>query len=142
MKRKRRTHSPEFKARVAMEALKGIKPIHEIAADNEIHPVQVSRWKRELQERMSEVFERKNAVSKEAKADEQRSKQPKRSSRSKHLRQQAITARFSGLRTQSQKSLCGYVDSAASQVGLPLRPPHPRRTRQSWGFHKHRAPQS
>jgi transposase-like protein len=42
MKRKRRTHSPEFKARVAMEALKGIKPVHEIAADNEVHPVQVS----------------------------------------------------------------------------------------------------
>lgn len=71
MKRKRRTHSPEFKARVAMEALKGIKPIHEIAADNEIHPVQVSQWKKELQERMSEIFERKNAASKEAKADEQ-----------------------------------------------------------------------
>ena len=72
MKRKRRTHSPEFKARVAMEALKGIKPVHEIAADNEIHPVQVSQWKKELQERMSEIFERKNAASKEAKADEQR----------------------------------------------------------------------
>ncbi|MHC4886547.1 MAG: transposase [Planctomycetota bacterium] len=71
MKRKRRTHSPEFKARVAMEALKGIKPVHEIAADNEIHPVQVSQWKKELQERMSEIFERKNAASKESKAGEQ-----------------------------------------------------------------------
>ena len=64
-KRKRRTHSPEFKARVALEALKGIKPIHEIAADNEIHPVQVSQWKKELQENMSEIFERKNARSKD-----------------------------------------------------------------------------
>ena len=44
MKRKRRTHSPEFKARIAMEALKGIKP------------VQVSQWKKELQDRMSELF--------------------------------------------------------------------------------------
>lgn len=34
MKRKRRNHSPEFKARIAMEAMKAIKPIHEIAADN------------------------------------------------------------------------------------------------------------
>ena len=33
-----------------MEALKGIKPIHEIASDREIHPVQVSQWKKELQE--------------------------------------------------------------------------------------------
>lgn len=72
MKRKRRTHSAEFKARVAMEALRGIRPIHEIAADNEIHPVQVSQWKKELQERMPEIFERKNAASKEAQADEQR----------------------------------------------------------------------
>jgi len=47
MKNKRRTHSPEFKARVALEALKGLKPIHQIAADNEIHPVQVSQWKKE-----------------------------------------------------------------------------------------------
>ncbi|MFT5288094.1 MAG: transposase-like protein [Planctomycetota bacterium] len=29
MKNKRRTHSPEFKARVALEALKGLKPIHQ-----------------------------------------------------------------------------------------------------------------
>ena len=65
-KRKRRTHSPEFKARVALEALKGIRPIHEIAADNEIHPVQVSQWKKELQENMSEIFERKNGHSKDA----------------------------------------------------------------------------
>ena len=72
MKRQRRTHSPEFKARVALEALKGIKPIHEIAAENEIHPVQVSQWKKELQERMSEVFERKDARSKEAEEDERR----------------------------------------------------------------------
>jgi transposase len=64
-KRKRRTHRPEFKARVALEALKGIKPIHEIAADNEIHPVQVSQWKKELQENMAEIFERKNARSKD-----------------------------------------------------------------------------
>ena len=70
-KRKRRTHSPEFKARVALEALKGIKPIHEIAADNETHPVQVSQWKKELQENMSEIFERKNARSKDT-DDEQK----------------------------------------------------------------------
>ena len=49
-----------------MEAMKGIKPIHEIAAENEIHPVQVSQWKKELAERMSELFERKNGRSEEA----------------------------------------------------------------------------
>ena len=69
-KRQRRTHSPEFKARVALEALKGIKPIHEIASSNEIHPVQVSQWKKELQEKMAEIFERKNASDQGAKEDE------------------------------------------------------------------------
>ncbi len=71
MTKKRRTHSPEFKARVALEALKGVKPVHQIAADNEIHPVQVSQWKKELQERMAEIFERKNGRSKEANQDQQ-----------------------------------------------------------------------
>ena len=69
MKRKRRTHSPEFKARVALEALKGLRTIHQIAADNEIHPVQVSQWKKELQERMTEIFVRKNARSDETEKD-------------------------------------------------------------------------
>jgi transposase-like protein len=56
---------------VALEALKGIKPIHEIAADNEIHPVQVSQWKKELQENISEISERKIARSTEANDDQQ-----------------------------------------------------------------------
>ena len=45
---KRRTHSPEFKARVVMEAISGRKTIQEIAADHAIHPIQVSQWKRQL----------------------------------------------------------------------------------------------
>jgi transposase-like protein len=44
---KRRTHSPEFKAKVAMEAISGRKTIQEIAADHAIHPIQVSQWKRQ-----------------------------------------------------------------------------------------------
>jgi transposase-like protein len=56
MKRSRRTHSAEFKARVALEALKGIKTISQIAQDEGIHPVQVSTWKKELQEGVSSVF--------------------------------------------------------------------------------------
>jgi transposase-like protein len=56
VKRKRRTHSAEFKARVALEALKGIKTINQIAQDEGIHPVQVSTWKKELLDRLPEVF--------------------------------------------------------------------------------------
>jgi transposase-like protein len=40
---KRRTHSPEFKARVAMDVVSGRKTIQEITADHAIHPIQVSQ---------------------------------------------------------------------------------------------------
>jgi len=56
MKRQRRTHSAEFKARVALEALKGIKTINQIAQEEGLHPVQVSTWKKELQEGLVGVF--------------------------------------------------------------------------------------
>jgi transposase-like protein len=52
---KRRTHSSEFKARVAMEAISGRKTIQEIAAD---HAIQVSQWKRQLLDGASELFTR------------------------------------------------------------------------------------
>ena len=55
---KRRTHSPEFKARVVMEAISGRKTIQEIAADHAIHPIQVSQWKRQLLDGASELFTR------------------------------------------------------------------------------------
>jgi transposase len=42
MKAKRRRHDPEFKARAALEALKGIKTIQQIAKDFDVHPAQVS----------------------------------------------------------------------------------------------------
>ena len=48
MSKKRRQHSPELKAQVGLEALKGIKPVHVIAARHKIHPVQVSQWKKEV----------------------------------------------------------------------------------------------
>ena len=66
-KRKRRHLTAEFKARVAKEALKEEKSIQQIAQDNDIAPTQVSAWKKELEERMSELFERKNAASDAAK---------------------------------------------------------------------------
>ena len=45
-----------FKAKVGLEALKGIKTIAEIAKEYEVHPTQVSQWKTVLQERLPEVF--------------------------------------------------------------------------------------
>ena len=61
-KRKRRHLTAEFKARVALEALKEEKSIQQIAKDEDVVPTQISAWKKELEERMSELFERKNAA--------------------------------------------------------------------------------
>lgn len=57
MKTKRRTHSAEFKARVALEALKGVKTINQIAQEESVLPVQVSTWKKELQAKLPALFE-------------------------------------------------------------------------------------
>lgn len=56
MKAKRKRHDVGFKAKVGLEALKGIKTIAEIAKEYEVHPTQVSQWKTILQERLPEVF--------------------------------------------------------------------------------------
>jgi putative transposase len=59
MSKKRRLHSPDLKAKVGLEALKGIEAVHAIAAKYQVHPVQVSQWKKEAAERLPEVFARK-----------------------------------------------------------------------------------
>jgi len=56
MKSKRRRHDPEFKARVALETLKGVKTIQQIAKEYKVHPVQVSEWKKIMLEGAAEAF--------------------------------------------------------------------------------------
>ena len=65
MKRKKRDLSAEFKARIASEALKGIRSLNDIAQENEVAPSQVSQWKKELETRMVELFEGSNTTKKE-----------------------------------------------------------------------------
>jgi len=72
MKSKRRNHNPEFKARVAMEAMKEVKTIQEIAKEYELHPVQVSDWKKVMKEGISKVFDRGGRNSKEENFDRER----------------------------------------------------------------------
>lgn len=57
MKAKRKRHDPAFKARVALEALKGMRTIQQIAKDYDVHPVQVSQWKKTMTERAGHAFE-------------------------------------------------------------------------------------
>lgn len=52
----RRRHSSEFKARVALEALKGQKTRNELARAYSVHPVQIAQWKRQAQDGLSGVF--------------------------------------------------------------------------------------
>ena len=53
---KRRSFTDQFKAKVALEALRGDKTIQEIAAKHQVHPNQVSTWKRQAVEGMADVF--------------------------------------------------------------------------------------
>ena len=53
---KRRNFSDQFKAAVALEALRGDKTVQEIAAKRQLHPTQVSTWKRQAIEGMAGVF--------------------------------------------------------------------------------------
>jgi transposase len=55
-RRPRRNHSGEFKARVALAAIRGDKTLAEIAEHFEVHPHQVTEWKKQLLERAGEVF--------------------------------------------------------------------------------------
>ena len=55
-KRPRRNHAPAFKAKVALEALKGEQTIAEIAQRYQVHPNQITEWKKQLLEHAVEVF--------------------------------------------------------------------------------------
>ncbi len=65
MSRKRRVHSAAFKGKVALEALKELKPINVLASQYEVQPNQISTWKKQLKESVSEIFSRKRGKAKE-----------------------------------------------------------------------------
>jgi len=55
-KRPRRNHAPAFKARVALDALKGNQTIVELSERYQVHPNQITDWKKQLLEHVAEVF--------------------------------------------------------------------------------------
>lgn len=58
MARQRKVHSAEFKAKVALAALKEWKTASELANQLKLHPTQIHQWKRIAQEGLPELFER------------------------------------------------------------------------------------
>ena len=57
MSRKRKQYSPPFKAKVAIEAIRGQKTTAELASQYEIHPTMINNWKRDLLDKASELFD-------------------------------------------------------------------------------------
>ena len=65
----RRTFDSKFKARVALEAIKGEKTLAEIAGRYEVHPNQVSAWKKEALSKLPELFQDKRGGKKSKTSD-------------------------------------------------------------------------
>ena len=58
----RKNYKSEFKAKVAMEAVSGRRTINEIAKEYQLHPNQISQWKKQFLEAVPQVFENAKAV--------------------------------------------------------------------------------
>jgi len=67
-RRPRRNHSPTFKSKVALAAVKGDQTITELAQKFDVHPNQITQWKTQLLEQASTVFDQ-GATSKEPSVD-------------------------------------------------------------------------
>ena len=55
-KRPRRNHAPGFKAKVALEALKGEQTIVELSQRFQVHPNQITEWKKQLLEHAPDIY--------------------------------------------------------------------------------------
>lgn len=60
MGKRKKQYSPQFKAKVALEALKGHRTTAELASQYELHPTVINNWKRLLQEEAETLFEKGN----------------------------------------------------------------------------------
>ena len=56
MKKGRKNHSARFKGKVALEAVKGLKTLSELASKYEVHPNQIRTWKQLLLDQISDLF--------------------------------------------------------------------------------------
>jgi transposase-like protein len=69
MARSRRKLSAEFKAKVALEAIRGVRSENELASRHGVHPSQIQKWKKQAIESLPELF--RDGRSRDGKADEE-----------------------------------------------------------------------
>lgn len=62
MSKKRRTFTDKFKAKVALDAVRSLKTLGELATEYKVHPNQISQWKRELLSHAPEIFSGKRST--------------------------------------------------------------------------------
>ena len=69
VKRHRRQIGGDVKARVVLEAIKGLRTANEIATEHGVHPMQIAKWKKQVLEELPQLFSRRRDET--AKADEE-----------------------------------------------------------------------
>jgi len=69
MKQERRQHSAETKAKAALDALRGLRTVNEIASEYGVHPNQVTQWKKQAVAGLSEIFSNGRARQEQAESD-------------------------------------------------------------------------
>ena len=69
--RKRRVYGAEFKAKVGMDAIRGVKTLNELGQQYGVHPMAISKWKREILERAATLFEGSRGPKPAERADEE-----------------------------------------------------------------------
>jgi len=62
---KRKSYTPAFKARVGLEAIRGVRTVNEIGQDYGVHPAQVGQWKKEILEQAQTLFEKQRGPQQE-----------------------------------------------------------------------------
>ncbi len=69
---KRKVHGAEFKAKVGMEAVRGVKTLNEVGQQYGVHPVVVGQWRKEIVQRAATLFEGKRGPKPAPHAEEDR----------------------------------------------------------------------
>jgi len=69
MSKKRRNHSAAFKAKVALDAIKGDKTLSELASQYSLHPNQIQQWKKKLLEGSKDIFDSSEKARKDTESE-------------------------------------------------------------------------